>query len=109
VLAACAASGVVLGAVYMLWMYQRVMFGPLDKPENATLADLSVREALVLAPLVALVVVLGVYPAPILKVSEAAVAASLERAGTLHTEAAVAAREGHGHYDAPADGHGHDR
>jgi NADH-quinone oxidoreductase subunit M len=82
-LTACAASGIVLGAVYMLWMYQRVMFGPLDKPANAALADLSGREALVLAPLLALVILLGVVPRPFLRMSEAAVTTSLERAGLL--------------------------
>jgi NADH-quinone oxidoreductase subunit M len=95
-LAACAASGVVLGAVYMLWMYQRVMFGPLNEPRNAVLADLSVREALVLAPLLALVVLLGAYPQPFLHVSEAAVAMALERAGVEQAAAPMAsAGEGH--------------
>ena len=99
VLAACAVSGVVLGAVYMLWMYQRVMFGPLDKAENRELADLSAREALVLAPLLALVVLLGVYPRPFLRVSEQAVAASLRRAG-----AAVPQTEARAGGDADGEG-----
>jgi NADH-quinone oxidoreductase subunit M len=78
-LAAVAVSGVVLGAVYMLWMYQRVIFGALSNPANERLADLSGREALVLAPILALIVVMGVYPGPFLRVSEAAIELSLER------------------------------
>ena len=60
------ATGVVLGAVYMLWMVQRVFFGPVTREANRTLADLSRREFAVLLPLLILIVVLGVYPRPIL-------------------------------------------
>ncbi|MGI5862611.1 MAG: complex I subunit 4 family protein [Myxococcales bacterium] len=63
---AVAATGVVLGAVYMLRMYQRVMFGPLRHQENRALADLKVREWLAVGPLLALVVVMGVMPQPFL-------------------------------------------
>jgi NADH-quinone oxidoreductase subunit M len=63
---AFAVSGVILGAVYMLWMYRRVMFGPLTRPENQKLHDLSARELLVLAPIVVLIVIMGVYPQPFL-------------------------------------------
>src|SRR5439155_665992 len=49
--AVIAASGVILSAVYMLWMFQRVMFGPVTHPENEKLLDLSLRERLVFAPL----------------------------------------------------------
>ena len=80
VLAAFAVSGVVLGAAYMLWMYQRVIFGPLDKPENEHLADISRRELTVMAPILALVVVMGVYPRPFLNLIEASVIATVERA-----------------------------
>src|SRR5919197_2569100 len=64
---AAATSGVVLGALYLLWMYQRVLFGPLVHDENARLRDLSRREIAVLAPVVALCVVMGLYPAPLLR------------------------------------------
>jgi len=60
------ATGVVLGAVYMLWAAQRVLFGKLDKEENRSLPDLSRRELAVLLPLVALIVVMGVWPRPLL-------------------------------------------
>jgi NADH-quinone oxidoreductase subunit M len=61
-LAAISALGVIFGAVYMLWMFQRVMFGPLDNPENKDLKDLSGRELAVLAPLVVAVFAMGIFP-----------------------------------------------
>ncbi len=57
-----AASGVILAAVYMLWMYQRVMFGPLKHASNENLKDLNLREIGILVPLVALIFWIGVYP-----------------------------------------------
>ncbi|MDD3801582.1 MAG: NADH-quinone oxidoreductase subunit M [Desulfuromonas sp.] len=57
-----ATSGVILAAVYMLWMFQRVMYGKLDKPENQVLKDLSVRELCVILPLVVCVFWIGVAP-----------------------------------------------
>src|ERR1039457_3798324 len=59
-----ASSGVVLSAVYMLWMFQRVMFGELDNPKNQTLKDLNARELAIMVPLVALIFIMGVYPTP---------------------------------------------
>jgi len=73
-------SGVVLGAVYMLWMYQRVIFGPLKNDENKKLTDLSSREVLVFAPLLAMMVVMGLYPKPFLDRMEKSVTATLARA-----------------------------
>ncbi len=61
-----AATGVILSAVYMLWMFQRVVFGPITHEENRTLTDLSVRERLVFAPLLILIVWMGVTPQPFL-------------------------------------------
>ena len=63
---AVATTGVILGAVYLLWMYQRVIFGPLVHEENARLRDLGAREIVVLAPVIALCLVMGLYPAPFL-------------------------------------------
>jgi NADH-quinone oxidoreductase subunit M len=60
-----AASGVILAACYMLWMYQRVVFGKVTKAENEKLTDLNGRERLVLIPLVLLVFWIGIYPAPL--------------------------------------------
>jgi NADH-quinone oxidoreductase subunit M len=68
-----AASGVVLGACYMLWMYQRVIFGKITKPENEKLKDLSVRERIILIPLVVLIFWIGIYPAPFLNRVEPAI------------------------------------
>ena len=61
-----AATGVILSAVYMLWMYQRVFFGPVHHAENERLSDLSRRERLVFVPLILLIFWMGVYPQPIL-------------------------------------------
>jgi NADH-quinone oxidoreductase subunit M len=60
--AACAASGVILSAVYMLWMFQRVNYGTVTYEENASLPDLSGRELAILVPVVALTIVMGVMP-----------------------------------------------
>jgi NADH-quinone oxidoreductase subunit M len=57
-----AATGVVLGAAYMLWMVQRVFFGPITHAENEKLADLNWREWLYLLPIVVFIFWIGVYP-----------------------------------------------
>jgi len=62
--AVCAVLGIVLGAAYMLWLYQRTMFGKLDNPENAHLKDLNFREIMTLAPIVVLCFWIGLYPKP---------------------------------------------
>jgi NADH-quinone oxidoreductase subunit M len=80
ILAAVAVSGVVLGAAYMLRMYQRVMFGEMDASKNGTLEDMRAGEIAVLAPLLALIVILGVYPRPFLSMIETSVAATLQLA-----------------------------
>jgi NADH-quinone oxidoreductase subunit M len=63
---AVASSGVVLGALYLLWMYQRVIFGPLVHEENRRLADLDAREIAVLVPVLGLCFAMGLFPAPFL-------------------------------------------
>jgi len=65
-LVALAATGVVLGAIYMLWMYQRVFLGKLGE-RNRGLPDLSAREWAVLLPILVMIVALGVHPAPLLE------------------------------------------
>jgi NADH-quinone oxidoreductase subunit M len=64
--AAFAASGIVLGAVYMLTLYQRTMFGKVENPKNEKLLDLSGREFATFAPLIVLAVWIGLYPKPFL-------------------------------------------
>jgi NADH-quinone oxidoreductase subunit M len=74
-LAGLAATAVILAAVYLLTMYQRVMFGPLDKPENRDpqLRDLSLRERLVFGVLVLAALVMGLAPQPIIERTTASV------------------------------------
>src|SRR5437867_6976249 len=64
--AAIAASGVVLGAAYMLYLYQRTMFGKVENPKNEKLLDLNGRELATFIPLIALAVWIGLYPTPFL-------------------------------------------
>ncbi|MBK5273725.1 MAG: NADH-quinone oxidoreductase subunit M [Desulfuromonadales bacterium] len=59
-----ASSGVILSAVYMLWMFQRVMFGELDNPKNQKLTDLNAREIGIMVPLIVMIFVMGIYPKP---------------------------------------------
>jgi len=67
------ASGVIFAAVYMLWMFQRVMFGVITNPKNRALKDMNAREVLVLVPLLIFVVWIGVYPSTFLKPMEPSV------------------------------------
>ena len=78
-IAVIGATGVILGAVYMLWMVQRVFFGPCENPENRGLRDMSWRETLVMIPLVILIFVMGIYPKPWLSTMEPAIDAMLEQ------------------------------
>ncbi len=73
VYAAIATTGVIWAAVYMLWMFQRVMFGKITNPANENLKDLNTREISYFAPLIALIFIIGVYPAPFLKKMEPSV------------------------------------
>jgi NADH-quinone oxidoreductase subunit M len=68
-----AVLGIILGAAYMLWAYQRVMFGELDKPENARVSDCNGREIAYMVPIVILMIWIGVYPKPYLRSMEASV------------------------------------
>lgn len=70
-----AATGVIWAAVYMLWMLQRVLFGKVTNPENATLRDLNAREVGLLVPLLILMLFMGVFPRPFLDRSQASVEA----------------------------------
>lgn len=77
--AVSAALGVILAAVYLLWMYQRVMFGPLARPENRVLKDLNVREIAVLIPIVLFIVWIGIYPSTFLDKTASSVHQLVER------------------------------
>ena len=77
--AAWAVAGIVLGAAYMLWLYQRTMFGACDNPKNQVLKDLSLREMATLVPLVIWAFWIGLYPKPYFEVLEPAVTHIVER------------------------------
>ena len=68
-----AATGVIFAACYMLWMFQRVMFGPVTKKENLALKDLNVREIVYLSALIVFIVWIGVYPGTFLSRSQVTV------------------------------------
>jgi NADH-quinone oxidoreductase subunit M len=61
------ALGVILGAVYMLWAYQRMWQGPLTRDENRAVGDLDGREWAIMVPLLAAIIALGVFPRPLLE------------------------------------------
>ncbi len=77
--AAFAASGVILSAVYMLWMFQRVNYGEITNDKNRTLPDLSPREWALMVPTVAMCIVMGVAPGVFLRPMEPAVKRTIER------------------------------
>ena len=77
--AAFAGSGVVLGAAYMLYLYQRTMFGKVENPKNERLPDINMREFATFAPLIVLAVWMGLYPAPFLTRLDTSVAHVMAR------------------------------
>ena len=77
--ASLAALGMILSAVYMLWMFQRVVFGEVRNPENLKLVDLNLREKLVLTPVALLVLAMGIYPSVFLSRSAQAIQSIKER------------------------------
>ena len=85
--AAFAASGVVLGAAYMLYLYQRTMFGKIENPKNEKLPDLSIREFATFAPLIVLAVWMGLYPKPFLDRLQTSVAHVMSRIGPEYNQA----------------------
>jgi NADH-quinone oxidoreductase subunit M len=82
--AGVAAAGIVLGAAYMLWLFQRTMFGKIDNPANAGLKDLDARELATFVPLVALAIWIGIYPAPVLRRLESSVARVTVRVNSVY-------------------------
>jgi NADH-quinone oxidoreductase subunit M len=77
--AAIAVIGIVLGAAYMLWLYQRVMFGKLENPLNKALPDLNMRELVTFVPLIVLAFWIGIYPTFFTKYLDEPVNAIVER------------------------------
>jgi len=77
---------IIFGAVYMLVMYKKSFFGPCDKPENQKLEDIKGREMVALIPLVALVIILGIYPKIILDPLDTTVSGLIEQ---MHIKAVL--------------------
>jgi len=82
-----ATTGVILSAAYSLWLYRRVVFGPLVKENLKSILDLSSREKIILYPLAALVIFYGVYPMPIFDVTAASVDALINNYNASHEAA----------------------
>src|ERR1700734_3967838 len=75
-----AVAGIILAAIYILWMYQRTMNGPVAESVSA-MPDLKLRELLAVVPLVALIIAMGIYPKPILDVINPAVKSTMSQVG----------------------------
>jgi NADH-quinone oxidoreductase subunit M len=74
------ALGVILAAAYLLWALQRILYNPLDKPANEHLTDLNWREIGLMAPLIFMILWMGIYPTPVLSRTEASVTQFVEQA-----------------------------
>ena len=96
-LAAVAATGVILSAVYMLWMFQRVNYGEITNEKNRSLPDLTPREWGLMVPTIAMCIVMGVFPGVFLRPMEPAVNRTLERiTGRSYAAAPAPIRLAHG-------------
>ena len=101
--AAWAVAGIVLGAAYLLWLYQRTMFGPCDNPKNQALKDLNFREVMTLVPLVIWAFWIGLYPKPFFSVLERPVTRIVERVNPGFFSAPVATGSAEGRVFRPAE------
>jgi len=88
-----AASGMILSAVYMLWMYQRVFFGKINRDENRNVSDLNFREKLILIPIIILVVWMGVYSSSFLRPMDYSLEKTLARVQEKQIETNLETRE----------------
>lgn len=84
-----ATSGVILSAVYMLWVFQRVMFGELDNPKNQKLTDLNAREIAIMVPLLVMIFFMGLYPKPFIDKMEPAIKKLVAQARVTSVNAQV--------------------
>ena len=85
------AAGIVLGAAYMLWLYQRTMFGKIENPKNENLPDVGLREFATFVPLIILALWIGLYPTPFLNRLNTSVARVVARVSPQYTAALKAA------------------
>jgi len=86
-----ATFGVILSAGYALWLYRKVVFGALVKPSLMSMKDLTLRECVTLFPLIALTILFGVYPKPVLDMSAASVQQLVNNYNTAVTAVKAAA------------------
>jgi NADH-quinone oxidoreductase subunit M len=91
--AVVAGSGVVLGAAYMLWLYQRTMFGKVENPKNEKLLDMNLREIATFVPLIILAVWIGIYPSPFLRILSPTVNTVIARLNPAYPAVAAAAKQ----------------
>jgi NADH-quinone oxidoreductase subunit M len=90
-----ATTGIILGAAYMLWLYRRVVFGKITRDDVKGMLDLSPREVAIFAPLVLVVMWMGIYPSSFLNVTSVSVEALIQNYQTALTDGvgtSVAAR-----------------
>ena len=77
-----AATTLIIGAAYTLWMVKRVFWGPINNPDVSTLSDINTRELCIFAILATAVLLMGLYPQPVIEVMHASVINLLEQALT---------------------------
>jgi NADH-quinone oxidoreductase subunit M len=100
-----AATGIVLGAAYLLWMYQRVFFGEITNDKNKGLTDLNLREQWTLIPLIVMAFWIGLYPKPFFRLMEPTVDRVLQRVSVAMPERETAAETVAAIAAAPEDHH----
>jgi len=92
VAATIAATGVIFAAAYMLPMVQRVLYGPVDDDANRGLADIGLRERIVLIPALLMIILIGVYPGPFLTRTAPSVNALIEQVEVRASKAPIEAQ-----------------
>ncbi|MGR3220488.1 MAG: NADH-quinone oxidoreductase subunit M, partial [Candidatus Anammoxibacter sp.] len=103
--AVIAATGVILAACYMLWMFQRVMFNKINNPKNESLKDMTKREYAMLVPIIILIFWLGIYPQPFLKTMEVSVNHLLEQMDSKYNATLHIKEKGTGKILTAGEGH----